>query len=118
MVKENNKVFLYKSYIKKVVIKHHGKILHKLFVWVYLKEVCLWGGGVVFILFFYYYFILFILFLGAGFYFANFGSLAPLIFFKQFFFIKIYFLSYEMLHIFCFYKHTSFSRILNFPLLK
>ena len=37
----------------------------------------------------------------------SFGSLA-----KQLFFIKIYFLFYETLQIFCFYKHASFSTII------
>ena len=103
IVKENDKI----PYIK-AKWKSGCKLLWQKFVlalktvcWVYLKEVCFLRGC------FYLVFIL-----------QNFGSLAPLIFFKQLFFIKIYFLSYETLHIFCFYKHTSFSRMLTFFLLK
>ena len=44
----------------------------------------------------------------------NFGSLACLIIFKIFFkLFKIYFIFNETLRIVCFYKHSSFSRILN-----
>ena len=90
-----------KKWLYSVMVKVCVSFKNSLFVWVYLKEVCFFRGC------FYLVFIL-----------QNFGSLAPLIFFKQLFFIKIYFLSYETLHIFCFYKHTSFSRILIFFLLK
>ena len=38
--------------------------------------------------------------------------------FETTFFIKIYFLYFEMLHMFCFYKHKSFCRILNFLFIK
>ena len=85
-----------------MVMKRYSKILRylwKQFVCLGIFETSLYFWG------------LFLL----GFYFAKFW---PLIFFKQLFFIKIYFRSYDTLHIFCFYKHISFSRILNFLSLK
>ena len=65
-----------------------------MFVWVYLKEICFFMGC------FYLVFIL-----------QNFGSLAPFIFFKQSFYIKIYFLSYETLHVLFLQTYIFFQNI-------
>ena len=75
---------------------------NSLFVWVYLKGVFFWRGDC-----FYFVFVL-----------INFGSLAPLIFLKKLFFINIYFLSYETLHIFCLYKTCIFYQNIKLSFIK
>ena len=105
MVKENSKVFSYKSWIKKWLESFMVKVC------VNFKTVCFFGYiwknfafvGVVFTWF------LFCKILAA---------LQLSYFLNNFFLIKIYFLSYETLHIFYFYEYASFSRILNVLLLK